>query len=319
MKGFFMGILLITVLYGAAIAETDKDIKGSRDQEVVSKVPDSKIKVWTHREMSSYLLPLGKIIKDRAVNKKLPMSKRVIEGSVTRITYFCPPSTTPEKIYRRYQQELKERSFTRIFYGHGLELEEKNNYWNSVVYKNYQGLHHLKGTPSNHWYISGYRKSGDIYTVVTINISKGKYKWPVTHIDVIVCRPEPDKVKLDSDIIRIELKEHGHLAIEGYIFNYNSADIKPEHEILFSKVAGFMKKNPSMKFYIVGHANVGPLHYNLELSGKMAESVVKILTDKYSIDKSRLSAHGVGNLAPVTSNSTKEGKEENRRVEIVLR
>ena len=55
----------------------------------------------------------------------------------------------------------------------------------------------------------------------------------------------------------------------------------------------------------------------MKLSQSRAEAVVKILISKYGIDKIRLTAAGVGPLAPVTTNDTEEGKAKNRRVELI--
>ena len=59
------------------------------------------------------------------------------------------------------------------------------------------------------------------------------------------------------------------------------------------------------------------LEYNMELSKKRAEAVVKELVEIYGIRQDRLKAFGVGPLAPVAPNSTEEGRAKNRRVELV--
>lgn len=48
-----------------------------------------------------------------------------------------------------------------------------------------------------------------------------------------------------------------------------------------------------------------------------AESVVKALVENYGIKKERLEPFGVGPICPVATNSTKEGRAKNRRVELV--
>ena len=58
--------------------------------------------------------------------------------------------------------------------------------------------------------------------------------------------------------------------------------------------------------------------YNILLSEKRAAAVVERLVSAYGVSLSRLSAKGVGFLAPLTSNSSKTGRELNRRVEFVL-
>ena len=83
-------------------------------------------------------------------------------------------------------------------------------------------------------------------------------------------------------------------------------------------VATLLQQNPALQIYVVGHTdNVGKRKDNLELSNKRAAAVVKELISHYQIEASRLESGGVGPLAPVATNDTKEGKELNRRVEIV--
>jgi outer membrane protein OmpA-like peptidoglycan-associated protein len=55
----------------------------------------------------------------------------------------------------------------------------------------------------------------------------------------------------------------------------------------------------------------------MKLSEMRAEAVVKALVSKYGIAAARLKGFGVGQLAPVLSNDSEEGRAKNRRVELV--
>ena len=80
-----------------------------------------------------------------------------------------------------------------------------------------------------------------------------------------------------------------------------------------------MKDNPDRKVLIVGHSdNAGTLAANIGLSRKRAQSVAQRLITKYGIEASRIQAEGAGYLSPITNNSTKDGRRQNRRVEVVL-
>ena len=71
---------------------------------------------------------------------------------------------------------------------------------------------------------------------------------------------------------------------------------------------------------VVGHTDDrGALQYNLDLSARRAQAVVKFLEQEYAIAAARLEGHGVGYLAPVASNDTEAGQALNRRVELVRR
>ena len=97
-------------------------------------------------------------------------------------------------------------------------------------------------------------------------------------------------------------------------YDTDKAVIKPAYFPEVEKVANFMKKYPQIKGTIEGHTDsVGGAKYNLKLSQKRAESVVKMLVDKYGIDKSRLTARGYGLTKPIADNKTAVGRQKNRR------
>lgn len=86
-----------------------------------------------------------------------------------------------------------------------------------------------------------------------------------------------------------------------------------------SLVAKYLADFPTEKAILVGHTdNVGSLENNILLSEQRATAVVERLVSAYGVSLNRLSAKGVGFLAPLTSNIAKTGREFNRRVEFVL-
>ncbi len=97
-------------------------------------------------------------------------------------------------------------------------------------------------------------------------------------------------------------------------YDTDKAIIKPAYFGEVEKVANFMKRFPQIKGTIEGHTdNVASAKYNIKLSQKRAEGVVKMLVEKYGIDKSRLTAKGYGLTRPIADNRTKEGRQKNRR------
>lgn len=79
-----------------------------------------------------------------------------------------------------------------------------------------------------------------------------------------------------------------------------------------------LKEHGDLKLAIEGHTdNVGAAASNQTLSEKRAAAVRQYLIDKYSIDGARLTAKGLGATKPVTSNDTPEGRQNNRRVDLV--
>ena len=79
-----------------------------------------------------------------------------------------------------------------------------------------------------------------------------------------------------------------------------------------------LKEHPELKLMIEGHTDdVGAAATNQSLSEKRAEAVRKYLVDTYGVDMARLQAKGFGASKPVSGNDTPEGRQQNRRVELV--
>jgi len=102
-------------------------------------------------------------------------------------------------------------------------------------------------------------------------------------------------------------------------FDINKSDIRPQYNYEVAKVGDFMKKYPTTTAVIEGYTDeVGSDDYNLQLSQRRAESVVKSLEDNFGIDPSRLSAKGYGKASPTGDNSTEAGKQKNRRIKAII-
>jgi OOP family OmpA-OmpF porin len=99
------------------------------------------------------------------------------------------------------------------------------------------------------------------------------------------------------------------------VFDRNRADIKPRYHDELARVADFLMENPSASATIEGHSSNSE---NTDLSLRRAESVVNYLSDKFGIERSRLSAAGFGNSRRVAYGWSEEGRRENRRVNIYL-
>jgi len=102
-------------------------------------------------------------------------------------------------------------------------------------------------------------------------------------------------------------------------FDTDSSVIKNTYGNKIEEFADFLKKYPSVKAKIEAHTDsTGSQQYNEKLSQRRANSAVKALVD-LQIDANRLEAIGYGELKPIQSNKTKEGRASNRRVEAIIK
>jgi len=102
-------------------------------------------------------------------------------------------------------------------------------------------------------------------------------------------------------------------------FDIDKSDVRPQYRDEVAKVGDFMNKYPTTTAVIEGYTDeVGGADYNMQLSQRRAESVVKSLEDNFGIAPSRLSAKGYGEAAPTADNSTEAGKQKNRHIRAVI-
>lgn len=92
------------------------------------------------------------------------------------------------------------------------------------------------------------------------------------------------------------------------------ADVVPE----LDQWADYFQQNPQVKAEIAGYADsTGPASYNQTLSERRAQAVTNYLIKK-GVDPNRFVARGFGETQPVAPNTTPEGRQKNRRVELKL-
>ena len=117
-----------------------------------------------------------------------------------------------------------------------------------------------------------------------------------------------------------DIERTGRVAVYGIYFDTDSYTIKPESELTLKAIAELLKTKSKLNLYVVGHTDfTGDLDHNMKLSENRAQAVVDALVKDYGISAKRLIARGVGPLSPVSTNKTDEGKQLNRRVELVER
>ena len=105
-------------------------------------------------------------------------------------------------------------------------------------------------------------------------------------------------------------------AVHGQVlFDLNKAALKPAAKELLGRVVTFLVENPQYHVEVQGHTDsTGPAAWNNTLSQKRAESVVEFLTAN-GVPADRLTAVGFGSSEPMAPNDTKEGRQQNRRVD----
>jgi OOP family OmpA-OmpF porin len=119
--------------------------------------------------------------------------------------------------------------------------------------------------------------------------------------------------------IAAALAATGRAPLDDLTFATGSARLDAAPFASLAALAAWMADNPEARIVLVGHTDTeGALVNNIALSRARADAVRARLVENHGIAAARLSAEGVGFLAPRASNATPEGRTLNRRVEAVL-
>lgn len=149
-----------------------------------------------------------------------------------------------------------------------------------------------------------------------LNVKREKlisdYKQAMTNEALVdVLRSKSLDARIDSRGIIINL--------ENALFDFNSAELSKDALPHIKEISKLLQSLPDRNVSVEGHTDsVGTVMFNHKLSEGRAKSVVKELV-KNGVSRSRLEFKGYGESDPVATNRTEEGRNRNRRVELVIK
>jgi outer membrane protein OmpA-like peptidoglycan-associated protein len=120
------------------------------------------------------------------------------------------------------------------------------------------------------------------------------------------CKPKPKPKPVVVEII----------SLKGVNFKHDSAELTPKSMAILDEAVTTLTRRSDINIEVAAHTDSdGTDAYNLGLSDRRAASVRGYLVS-HGIDEGRLTSRGYGEGQPIASNATKEGKAQNRRVEL---
>lgn len=136
-------------------------------------------------------------------------------------------------------------------------------------------------------------------------------------VDADGCPPKSEATAVPEPMDqKAPVKPGDHWVLNDVLFDFDRAVIKPSAAGPLDEVIRILKENPGLRVSLEGHTDsVGTAAYNMGLSVRRADAVKRYMIEK-GIDAGRLVTKGYGLTKPVASNQTKDGRAQNRRVEI---
>jgi outer membrane protein OmpA-like peptidoglycan-associated protein len=206
-----------------------------------------------------------------------------VKGKKTEIKYGSDTPTSPYKITKNYMNAIEKIGGTAYEY-------TKNKAYLHVD-KNGKDIWVALSTSDTWYYLTIVERSGVEQEIVA-----------------------------DPKAMANDISTTGHVTVYGIYFDVNSFTIKPESAPTLKAISEMLKMKSKINLYVIGHTDItGDLEHNMELSENRAKAVVDVLVKDYGISAKRLTGKGVGPLCPVSTNKSEEGKQLNRRVELVER
>jgi outer membrane protein OmpA-like peptidoglycan-associated protein len=305
-----------------------QDIDGVVEHPMIERYPGQVI-AWQHIEnYQPYKVAVGPVTGYRAIGDWIET-----EGRVTRTFYkYEGEDRSYSEIYKNYLDALKAEGFEIL--GEGMSADRKgvavgSRQWMEVTFRENPATKPgavgtmFSGTSSSGGagaiVASKERAAGKAYVVVYVEQHSKDYVG--TLIDIVEEEAaETGLVVVDAEAMGADIEEYGRVVLDGIVFEFDKATLKPESKAALDAIADYLAAHPDKVFYVVGHTDSkGTYAYNSKLSDDRARAVADALKQDYGIAPDRLEPHGVGPLSPVFSNGNDAGREQNRRVELVER
>lgn len=333
--------LLLLALTTSALAQQKlvptKDAPNTKDYPGLPRYEGSTIVLQSEQKFGELGLQIGGLSSPVSTD---PKEVRKVEGRTHRTTYLYlnlgSGKRSTLEIARNYEIAFKDAGFTGIWSGGDKEIRNGP----PRAYYGVPELDHqlmTTGLKERRYFCM---EKGGLFAAVFIaarswdhpmlpSSEANPWKQHVTipqdavvmQVDVVNTRPMEEKmVHLSAAEMQKSISSSGKVAIYGILFDFNKADIKPESAPTLAEMASLLKAEPNLKVLVVGHTdNVGTFEFNEDLSKRRAKAVVAELAAKHGIAAERMLPLGASFMAPVSTNSTEEGRKLNRRVELVAR
>ncbi len=272
-------------------------------------------------ELESYMLPT-----DIWHDGGLPA--RMVEGRVTRQAWrVAAPSLTTLQVLRPLREQLRNDRFGVIF---ECQTEACGGFDFRFAIDAFPPPQ-MRINIGDFRFLSAERQGPEGPEYVTLLVSRTAeagfvevtYITPPTVTSALVANTtnaplRGDGLTMDAELAA-QLDGVGRAVLADLAFETGSAQLGPARFASLQALADYLMINPGRRVALVGHTDSsGSLDANIALSKRRAGSVLERLVGDYGVARNQVAAEGMGYLAPVGNNLSEEGREANRRVEVIV-
>jgi outer membrane protein OmpA-like peptidoglycan-associated protein len=325
------------------IAMLAKDAPKAADHPFTRRYEGSNLVGQTVKAFDEISLPSGPAEGKTYDDKRRYSKAEALSGKVTRTIHLAPQGRSSLEVFVNYRDELAAKGFQPVFEcareacGESFVLLK---YWwqkkeSQIQGEGYEQTRNLtlgamfdSVVDPRYTLMKKTAVEGDTWVAVLAAQNSGGSFGSYTdlirnRVSVLTEVVEPRGLErrmttVSAAEIGSKLSAEGRAVFYNILFDFDKAELKPDSRPQLAEMAAFLKASPQLKVFIIGHTDSkGGLDYNVGLSGKRAAAVAGALTKDHGIAAARLMTRGLGPLAPVATNRTDDGREKNRRVEMV--
>ncbi|WP_299826492.1 OmpA family protein [uncultured Roseobacter sp.] len=285
---------------------------------------DAQMTVERATDLDSFAAPVAGFLDGTVPSQTL-------EGAVTRRAWrIGTGGLTPLQVMAPLREQIDALGYDIVFdcsntacggfdFRFGIEvLPGPNMYVNIGSYRYLTAFKGPRSDPAEALTVLTSVTAASAYVQIIHTSTEADVQPPVTTETPSPVLTPPDRPTEVSDP-ETGLLQRGFVVLRDLDFDTGTTALGPGPFMSLERMAEFLQARPEMRIALVGHTDtVGGLAPNIALSRERARMVRARLIDQYGIDPDRLEAEGMGYLAPLASNRTAEGRDQNRRVEAIL-
>jgi len=248
---------------------------------------------------------------------------RRFEGKITRRAYrINAPGLTPLQILAPLREQIKNAGFDLVLdcnqiscggydFRFAIEVLPAPN-----MYVNIRAFH----------FITAINPQTDQAITLLASAADGAGYLQIMRVGMIDAAAPPNPTAPVQPVTPVTAQEfaeqllaNGHVVLQKLDFASGTTSLGDQRSLALEALAALMNARPALRVAVVGHTDtVGGLAANIALSRALAQAVRTALIEIHGADGARIEAEGMGYLAPFASNLTAEGREANRRVEVIV-